>query len=109
LRCSVTKRDVELSRTIYRNLLDKAAVLETGFLTYKDVGDGVGVFYRSLTGPLCYIQDRCLERGWPTLTVWVVKKSRGLPGFGCDVVEPTDVQRTAAETKNVAWPAAPWW
>ncbi|MHB8637585.1 MAG: hypothetical protein ACYC96_14040 [Fimbriimonadaceae bacterium] len=81
----------------------------TGFVTYKEVGDAVGVYHPTIRGALYYIQDRCNDRGWPTFTVWVVRKDSGLPGLGCDVVAPGAVQAVAEATKKVAWPAAPWW
>jgi hypothetical protein len=105
-----TERDVELARKVYRHLLQGAQVTRHGrFLTYKDVGNAVGEHYRTLAGALYCIQDHCRERDWPTLTVWVVRKDSGLPGMGCDVVEPSDVTRIAEATKQVAWPDEPWW
>jgi hypothetical protein len=98
-----------LSRRIYVHLLRDAQVLHTGFLTYKNVSDALGVFHRTIRGALYYIQDRCHDRGWPTLTVWIVRKDSGLPGGGCDVVEPGPVQETAVATKTISWPSEPWW
>ena len=104
-----TARDVKLSRDIYRYLRNEADVIRTGFLTYKDVGDAVGVHHRTIRGALYYLQDRCLERGLPTFTVFVVRKSSGLPGGGCDVVMPQEVVEAVAQIRSLEWPADPWW
>jgi len=104
-----TDRDVELSRRIYLFLLEEARVLQTGYVTYKDVGDAIGVFHRTIRGALYYIQDRCHDKDLPTLTVWVVRKDSGLPGLGCDVVAPEEVRETAEASRNIEWPREPWW
>ena len=73
------------------------------------VAGAVGAHPRRLSHALGTIQERCHERGWPTLTVWVVQKDSGLPGAGCDVVAPGDVAETARRTQEIEWPAEPWW
>jgi hypothetical protein len=106
LNRTYTDRDVQLSRETYRFLVADA---RHQFVTYGEVGAAIGVFHRSLRGALYFIQDRCNERGWPTLTVWVVRKDSGLPGLGCDVVEAGEVRETAEAVRRIDWPAEPWW
>lgn len=93
----------------FRHLLTETQGQAGTFRTYKEIADKVGVFHRTIKGALYYIQDRCRERGLPTLTVWVVRKDSGLPGLGCDVIERDEVQQTAEKTRTINWPPEPWW
>lgn len=108
-RVRYSKRDIELSKQIYVYLVANLTSPQPAFVTYKQVGDARGVFHRTIRGALYYIQDRCKERGWPTLTVWVVRKDSGLPGRGCDVVEWPEVKAAAEACKKIDWPKEPWW
>ena len=98
-----TPRDIELAREIYRFLRrDLRAHEEPTFQTYTEVAQAVGTGNRNLGNALYYIQDQCHDRDWPTYAVFVVRKGRGLPARGCDVIT-----REECETPHLCSPPQP--
>jgi hypothetical protein len=61
-------------------LVDVARNSET--ITYKSLGDAIGVHQRSVRLVLDLIQAYCVDVGLPPLTAVVVSQTRGRPGSG---------------------------
>lgn len=62
-------------------ILVKAALHDDRFLSYKELGDQIGIHHRAVRFVLGVIQDLCLIEKLPPLTIMVVNSS-GLPGAG---------------------------
>jgi hypothetical protein len=52
-------------------------------VSYKEVGNAVGLYYRVLRFPLFWIWGRCNQQGLPELNAIVVNSKTGKPGPGC--------------------------
>lgn len=104
-----TPRDIELSRKIYSALVAGLQSAVPKFQTYGEIGDKTEVFHRTVRGAFYLIQDRCRERDWPNLTVWVIRKDSGFPGQGCDAVALEQVRETAEVTHTIEWSTEAWW
>lgn len=105
----MTKWEAEKSRAAYRLLREEHAVGEGIWITYSEIGSILGVTAQGMGRVLRVVQDHCLRRGLPTITVFVVRKETGFPGGGCDVVMPDEVRATAKKVCGIQWPAQPWW
>lgn len=69
------------------NILVSVAARESGFITYKELGDQIGIHHRTVRLVLSIIQDYCLKNQLPPITILVGNK-KGLPGKGfiaCDI------------------------
>jgi putative restriction endonuclease len=55
---------------------------EGSVITYGDLGDQIGLHPRQIGRVLSVIQDYCLERRMPPLTILIVNKRTGEPGAG---------------------------
>lgn len=104
-----SKNTIEQSRQIYRILAKALASSSPKKMSYGEVAAQLGVHHRGLGAPLAKIQDECRSKGFPTITVYVVLKSTGLPSSGCDVTNPAAVERTMGEVRKLSWPKDPWW
>ncbi len=62
-------------------ILVKTALHDDRFLSYKELGDQIGIHHRAVRFVLGVIQDFCLIEKLPPLTIMVVNSS-GLPGAG---------------------------
>jgi len=71
---------IRRSRTIWPLLVRQAATQKT--VTYKELGEQVGVHPRALRFALELIQDKCRDSNFPPLTTLVVNSYTGLPGAG---------------------------
>ncbi|MDY0385695.1 MAG: hypothetical protein RBT65_00915 [Methanolobus sp.] len=75
----VTKLQIERAYLLLPHLVDHARKGQT--VTYKEIGDEIGVFHRGFFPALGYIRDEfCAKRGYPLINALVVSKSTQLPG-----------------------------
>ena len=88
------------SRDIWPLLTRQAASRKT--LTYKELGEQVGVHPRALRFALELIQDKCKETNIPPLTTLVVNSYTGLPGAGNRVPED-DFEDALESVFSFAW------
>lgn len=51
-------------------------------ITYKELGDKIGVHHRSIRYVLGLIQDYCMDNEYPPLTILVINQDTGKPGDG---------------------------
>lgn len=75
-------------------------------LTYDQVAECTGVHRAGLGQCLEPIQSLCLEAGYPPLTMLVVSKTSGLPGFGFSAVNirtPEDFAAKLQQIFNFDW------
>ena len=61
-------------------LTEAATKRET--ITYKEIGDQIGIHQRPVRYVLGVIQDHCLHEKLPPLTILVVNQQKHLPGAG---------------------------
>lgn len=100
---------VELSRRVYSFLRNEFPWQAEDSLTYGDLAQEVGGIARGMGAPLAIIQEECHRRGWPTFTVFIVRKSDGLPGGGCSAATPEAFRATLSEVRRLDWPTEAWW
>jgi hypothetical protein len=100
---------VQKSRLLYRLLVSGQRPKRKACMTYGEAGKAIGMHVRPLRFALHKAQDECREKGLPSLTVLVVRKSGGLPGEGCDNNAPGEFVEALEEVSRYNWPAEPWW
>lgn len=71
-------------------------------LTYKGLGDAIGIHHRTVRYVLGLIQDYCLEEKLPPLTILVINQS-GKPGEGFIAWDIDDLQEGLAKVKEFNW------
>ena len=69
-------------------------------LTYKIVGDLVGMPPIALTQPLELIMKYCAENNLPPLTILVVSEKSGKPGEGLTTIKDMDQDRESVFAFN---------
>jgi hypothetical protein len=75
----VTKLQIERAYLLLPHLVNYAREKQT--VTYKEIGDKIGIFHRGFFPALCYIRDEfCVKRGYPLISALVVSKDTQLPG-----------------------------
>ena len=99
----------ELSRRIYAFLRNEFAWQTEDKLTYGELALAIGGIARGMGVGLAVIQEQCQLKGWPTFTVFVVRKSDGLPGGGCSANTPESVSAALAKVRKQDWPTEAWW
>ena len=82
------------SRIIWPILVQNATIRKK--ITYKELGEKVGVHPRALRFALELIQDKCNEFNYPPITTLVVNSYTGLPGAGNRI--PEDDFESALDT-----------
>lgn len=100
---------LELSRRVYSFLRNEFPFMAEDRLTYGELAQEMGGIARAMGAPLGMIQEECHRKGWPTFTVFVVRKSDGLPGGGCTASTPESFRSTLAEVRRRDWPTEAWW
>jgi hypothetical protein len=103
-----SEKSIQLSRRIYAALLEEDP-LRGKTMTYREIGDRVGVHWRALPPALKKIQAECAARNWPTITVLIVYTDTRRPGAGCNAHSEADFRATVDEIRWVNWPKAAWW
>jgi putative restriction endonuclease len=80
------------------------AAAESGAtITYKQVGDQIGIHHRTIRLALGLIQDYCLDEGLPPLTVVVVSAARQRPGEGFIAWDPVDLDEAYRQVHAYPW------
>ncbi|MBS1713800.1 MAG: hypothetical protein JST30_05630 [Armatimonadetes bacterium] len=102
-------KTVESARRVYAHLRNKFPWQVEDSLTYGELAQEVGGIARGMGAPLAVIQEECRRKGWPTFTVFVVRKSDGLPGGGCSASTPESFRATLADVRRREWPKEAWW
>lgn len=82
-------------------LIDSAKKKE--YITYKGLGDQIGIHHRSVRFTLGLIQDYCMENKLPPLTILVVNKSTGKPGDGFIALDIDDSEYGVKKVHNYNW------
>jgi len=60
-------------------------------ITYKKLHELSGYHWRALRFPLSVIQNYCIRKNLPPLTILVVNEKTGLPGGGSGKIEYTEI------------------
>jgi putative restriction endonuclease len=80
---------------------------EHGTLSYKDLGDAIGVHHRSVRLVLDVIQKYCLDTGLPPLTAIVIGKQQRRPGSGFTAWDLDDLDTGFKLVYSKDWNAVP--
>ncbi len=99
---------IRKSRDLYRLLVANQRPQRKECLTYGEAGKAISMHVRPIRFALHKIQDECINKGLPILTVLVVRK-QGLPGDGCVASAISEFLPALDEVAKIDWPSEPWW
>lgn len=74
-----------------------------GVITYKELGDSIGIHHRVVNHVLGVIQTHCLHNRLPPLTILVVNKASGRPGTGFVAWQVDDIDTGLGEVYGKDW------
>lgn len=100
---------IERSKKAYRVLCQQLEKKPNQTMTYGELASRLNCHHRALRPVLAKIQDECKIKGWPTLTVLVVKADSGKPGDGCDASSQHEFTAAMKKVKTIEWPPYCWW
>jgi putative restriction endonuclease len=81
---------------------------EGSVITYKELGELIGLHHRQIGRVLGVIQDYCLEAQLSPLTILIVNKNTGQPGEGFIAWDADDIPTGKAQVYIYTnWPALP--
>jgi len=72
-------------------------------ITYQQLGQATGMHPAGVGMILAPIQDYCLDRNLPPLTVLVVQKDTGLPGVGFTAAQAVQTASDQAKVFSFDW------
>lgn len=86
---------------IWKKLIEVAKTERT--ITYKELGQAVGMHYRAFTPPLDIIQYYCRDNALPPLTILVVLSTTHQPSTGFVTAQPEEYPQKQAEVFRFEW------
>lgn len=72
-------------------------------ITYKELGDKIGLHHRTVRWVLGPIQDYCLEQKLPPLTILVIDRATGKPGTGFIAWDTDDTKSGLQRVYDENW------